>query len=50
LRWVESKFDETDGKIEFKRLKLERDFLMYALRGYPSLKPHPKGFHATLDS
>lgn len=42
--------DGPDGKIEFKRLESERGFLIYALRGYPALKPYLKGFHATLDS
>jgi hypothetical protein len=50
LQWVESKLDNPDGKIEFKRLESERGFLIYALRGYPCLKPYLKGFHATLDS
>ena len=50
LQWVESELDSPDGKIEFKRLESERGFLIYALRGYPALKPYLKGFHATLDS
>jgi hypothetical protein len=50
LQWVESELESPDGKIDFKRLESERGFLIYALRGYPALKPYLKGFHATLDS
>ena len=50
LDWVWSVIRAGEGKIDFKRLESDRGFLIYALRGYPWMKPYLKGFHATLDS
>jgi hypothetical protein len=36
--------------VDFKGLEKKRGFLIYATRTYPSMVPHLKGIHQTLDS
>ena len=34
----------------YKKLLLDRGFLVYATQAYPSLKPYLKGFHLSLET
>jgi hypothetical protein len=36
--------------LEFNRLQSDRGFMVYATQAYPSMKPHLKGFHLSLET
>jgi hypothetical protein len=37
-------------ELDFKKLRLDRRFMVYVTQAYPSLKPYLKGFHLSLET
>jgi hypothetical protein len=37
-------------ELDFKKLRLDRGFMVYVTQAYPSLKPYLKGFHLSLET
>jgi hypothetical protein len=45
--------DEVSGgqnKLDFKRLRSDRGFMVYVTQAYPGMKPYLKGFHLSLET
>ena len=47
--WLQ-KVAQRETALDFKQLRSDRGFLVYATQAYPAMKPYLKGFHLSLES